>query len=375
MTRVPLFLAAVVVATGACDRPEATNAIPDIPASAEWTLEEIYNVRGPKAGERFLDVRSLALHPDGRLVVVDNGQRLLSLFEAHGGYGAPVGGFGAAPTEYKDPYSAVWLTDTLAIYDPEMQRVLFLRDARTLVGHAAALKLVGAVTVRFYPVSESKAFLRSMIPHADRFRPAFVGFGSRFPADTIAIADPEPLPNGSICRHPNGTPFWFDWPETPVDFVVPVRADGAAATARTTEYRIVIRGATGDTIVVLRRPYDRVPYPEAEWTEAIKPYTEWVERYGQASCEARPTRPTHRAPVRAMTVSADGEVWVTVATPTGPAFDVYTLAGERRATIAAPSHLTSVPIAVAGDRVALADRHADGSPMVRMFRIVRPPVQ
>jgi hypothetical protein len=327
-------------------------------------------IDAPAAGKPFVHIRSLALHPDGRLAVVDSGADVVTLF-ANGRQPMSVGSVGRLKGQFQTAYSAAWISDTLAVYDPLGSRVVFYTNGLTPLREAPALPMTGDAVVRFYPVSPGKAYLRSARRVGDRWVPAFIGFESSLAHDTITIPDPPPVASGAMCHDGSGLVSLFAWPGAPKPLVVPFRADGALATGVTDVYRVLLRGPANDSLATIERAVTTGPIPNQEWDAGVAPYTKFITTYGPASCSATPVRPANRSPLRNVTVSNTGELWVSVLDGDHLVFDVYGMDGHRRGTLAAPDSTSSVPVAVAGDRLALVTLEPGGGNAVRLYRIVR----
>jgi hypothetical protein len=164
---------------------------------------------------------------------------------------------------------------------------------------------------------------------------------------------------------------YFGWPEAPTQLTVPVRPDGSLAVAITNEYRVQIRSPTNDTIATLRAKTEPVSILNGEWEAGLKEYNKFLTRHGEAECDAKPTRPSHRAPIRAITLSLDGDIWVTVIDGPTLRFDVYGADGTIKATMPAPPHHIETPVVIAGDRVLMVAPGPGGGDVVHLYRLVR----
>lgn len=99
----------------------AIDAVPECRLAAEPRLD-IGAVDGP-AEFVFHRVSDATRLPDGRIAVVDGGNREVRVFGGDGGYVRSLGQEGEGPGDFRAP---LWLWqrgDTLAVYDGEMQRV------------------------------------------------------------------------------------------------------------------------------------------------------------------------------------------------------------------------------------------------------------
>ena len=103
-TTTRLFARAAILAAIA---PSAGRA----QAPAKWRLEPIATIEGVSDADPFATIRNLALHADGRLVVVDEKLKQVSMFDVSGKSLGVVGRIGGGPGEYRDPYAAAWLAE------------------------------------------------------------------------------------------------------------------------------------------------------------------------------------------------------------------------------------------------------------------------
>ena len=338
---------------------------------ARWRLEAIATIEGPSEAEPFGVIRSIALRADGRVAVVDASAKRVSVYDASGKPLGYAGRIGSGPGETTQPYAVAWLSDTLAILDPFGSHIVFLTHGQVSPAQAIIQRLTGGNTVRFYPVSVTKAYTLASRRVGTELQSVFVGYSGRVPGDTIARPPFAAMPSGTDCKRPDGAIVFFTWPEGSRQLVVPARADGAIATAQSGEYRAALTSATGVQLASLTRAITPLPIPDSVWNAGIAEYNAFVSQYGAAACSRTPVRASHAAPLRAISIALDGAVWVTVRSTEGRTFDVFAPNGTLRAIIAAPPHIEDVPIAVAGDRVALVAETGDGAQVLKLYRIVR----
>ena len=166
---------------------------------------------------------------------------------------------------------------------------------------------------------------------------------------------------------------YFEWPEAPEQLAIPIRADGSLALAITNEYRVRLRSPRNDSIATLRAKTAPVSILNGEWDTGLKEYYKFLARHTEAVCDAKPVRPSHRAPIRAMTLSLDGDIWLTVVDGPTLRFDVYGADGKIKATMPAPPHNVATPVAIAGDRVLVAAPGPDAGTVVHLYHINRSP--
>lgn len=338
---------------------------------ARWRLEQIATIEGPSAADPFGVIRGLALHRDGRLAVVELNAKRVTLFDAQGRPLGKIGRDGSGPGEYRMPYYAAWLGDTIGIFDPGEARVVYLTNGRSPLRVTPSQRSTGDIMVRFYPVSPTKAYLLGSRRAGSKSETVFIGYDGSGARDTVARPETPPLPSGAVCKHSDGGITFFSWPEAPRSIALPVRADGAMAIANTAEYKVAIQSPTGAPLSVIRRDIVAAPLPDSAWKGGNADYEKHVSTFGAASCDATPVRPAHRAPIRAITVASDGDLWITALGTAGRVFDVFSADGRYRASMPAPEYLEQIPIVVAGNRVALVAEDANGAQVVRLYQVVK----
>ncbi|HKS05329.1 MAG TPA: hypothetical protein VJR92_03365 [Gemmatimonadaceae bacterium] len=359
-TQFPALCIALCAATASAQEP------------AHWRLEPVATIEGVSATEPFGVVRSLALRRDGRLAVVDRSANRVSLFDVTGRSLGYAGRIGSGPGETRQPYAVAWLADTLAILDPVEAHIVFLTHGQTPLGQTVVQRITGGNTVRFYPVSPTKAYTVISARIGAESKSGFAGYAGRAPRDTVIPPElATDIAWGTECNRPDGGISFFRWPEAPTNIRVPVRPDGGIVIGSSGEYRLTIRGANGATLGTLSRGIRPAPIADSTWNAGLDDYRKHVAQFGAASCKATPTRPKSAAPIRAVTAASDGSIWVTVLQDDGLTFDVFSSTGQLRAVVSVPKHDTNVSVAVAGDRVAIVAESGDGAPVVRLYRVVR----
>jgi hypothetical protein len=338
---------------------------------ARWRLEPTATIEGASAADPFGVIRGLALHRDGRLVVVELAAKRVTAFDAQGRPLGKIGRDGSGPGEYRLPYYAAWLADTIGIFDPGESRVVYLTNGQVPLRVTPSERLTGGIDVRFYPVSPTKAYLFGVRRAGNKLERVFIGYDGSGARDTVAVPEMPALPSGAICKRSDGGITFFSWLEAPRRFAFPVRADGAMAIGSTGEYAVAIQSRAGAALAVIRRDIVAPALPDSAWNAGNADYEKHVAKFGAASCDATPVRPAHRAPIRAITVADDGDLWITALGTGGRVFDVFSPDGRYRATVPAPEYVENLPIVVAGNRLALVAEDASGAQVVRLYRVVK----
>ena len=348
----------------------ALRAAAQTPVPAIWRLEPIATLEGISPDDPYGVIRGIALHRDGRVVVTESNPRRVSLVNAQGRSVGMVGRIGSGPGEYREPYSSVWLADTLAIYDPGESRVLYLTQASTHLRTESTPRYTGP-DIRFFPVSRTKAYLPMPDLEATRIGTVFVGFGGPGTRDTLSLPQ-QPQISSAVACGGKGSVRFFTAYQAPKSFAVPIRADGALAVGNTGQYQIAIqrRGALMATLT--RKDFVPMPLTNATWRFANQEYQRHVDQFGAASCGKPPVKPAHVSPILATAVADNGDIWVTVRGKDEYAFNVFDSNGVMRGSLSVPrGALAHVPIAVAGDRIAYATEDRDGVQSVHLARIVK----
>ncbi|MEZ4458090.1 MAG: hypothetical protein R2882_16320, partial [Gemmatimonadales bacterium] len=93
-----------------------------------------------------------------------------------------------------------------------------------------------------------------------------------------------------------------------------------------------------------------------------------------ASCDhGEFDRPAFKPAISWMVVDDRGNLWVEAETPAGVRYDVFDPEGRLDATVVGLPSAGGVDPTIAGDRIALVGEDAAGVPVVRVFRLSKPP--
>ena len=334
---------------------------------APWRLEPIATIEGPTDDEPFGMVRHMALHADGRLVVVDMKPPRVTMFDARGKFIGVIGRTGSGPGEYRDPYSVAWLGDTLAIYDPREARILFMTQGASYLRVQRMMSLSGPYHVRFYPVSGRKAYLWQSTPTGRGS--VFVGVGSGRP-DTIVV--PQASDADMIACRVGSEIRMLKPPAALRSIAVPVAADGSIAVGSNLFFDLQIMRDGQQVGSVKRTDFVYYPMSDVHWSLELSEYNAHVQKYGQGSCRNKPQRPPHVPAVKAVTVADNGDIWVYVTGRNESGFHVFSPTGQWRGRVVPPAGLfVEIPVVVSGDRAAFVLLDKDGVQTVRLFRIIR----
>lgn len=336
-----------------------------------WRLEPVATIEGLTSDDPFGAIRGLAMHRDGRVAVTESNPRRVSVFDGQGRSLGMVGRIGGGPGEYREPYSAAWLADTLAIYDPGESRVLYMTNGRTPLRTERTARYTGP-DIRFHPVSRTKAFLPMPRIDGTRIAMVFVGFGESAVRDTITIPPQPPATASVACQLSNGGIRFFTSQYASKSLAFPVSPNGALAVGTSAKYHlgVLLKGKALSTIA--RPDFTLRPLTNAEWRFANPEYEKHVLQYGAASCSSAPVRPSHVTPIVATAVADNGDIWVMVRGTGGYAFNVFANNGRLRGVMDVPRGIRAeIPIAVAGDHIAWVSHDRDDIPLVHVARVIR----
>jgi hypothetical protein len=381
-------LTVAVLLTISCDRPNSSATdlrtaydtvggvqhIRNAGVPPTWSFALLTRIGAVDAGpEAFGRIRSVVADSEGRIYVADNMASEVRVFGPDGSYVLTIGRRGGGPGEFGDLYSLAWLGDELAAMDPSNARIgRFSRQGTWIDG------------IRHYPITGPGTFIR-LHPLADQgfYAPVIAAGHSRLPfvritptgpADTIpAPTPPEGVRTyGVRCDRPDGGIQFISIPEAPATLFSYPPPGGQIAVAWSQEYRIARIGPNGDTVSVVHREHDPVPYPDSLWQVALEPYERMREQFPGSRCEpAAPERPASRAAIRDLLFDDTGRMWVEAATETGLVWEVFAQSGSLIARFAAPERATSVPAYVRGDKLYQVEVDEDGVQYVAVYRLER----
>jgi hypothetical protein len=354
---------------GAACRQQEQSAAEQV---ATWSLQPLFIV-GDSAPRELNRVSSLLWLSDGRLLVADVGSRSLLLVDSAGRTMTQLGREGSGPGEYRSPNSLASLGDTIVLHDPANARLgLFLADGRW-VQNLVVPPITGP-EIRLYRVP-GREFCAVGFQTTDKTKAGltFIRYDASGPRDTLfRPSAPESPTVAAMCRGSDkGLHFYsVPWGATYIEHPGP---DRTILSAVTSAYDIVARTVAGDTVARFRGTRETNTITEAEWDSATADFREYLSRDPATQCNTRTlTRPTVKPFVRTFFWSDDSELWVERYDSAGFSFDVFDKGGRQIAKVKAPERIEDVEPHVMLNRIVLLAPGADGSHIVRAFRIVRP---
>lgn len=320
----------------------------------EWVLTPVMRIGSLEGGpSEFGRIRSVVADREGRVYVADNLSSEVRVFGADGSYISTIGRRGEGPGEFGDLYSLAWLGSELAVMDPRNARIGRFSEEGTWIDEIRYYPITGPGTfIRLHPLGNDGFY--APIPAPGYSRLPFVRISTAGAADTIpAPTAPEGAKTyGLRCDRPDGGIQFINIPEAPATVFSFPPPGGRIAIAWSEGYRIALVDPGGDTIRVIDREHELVPYPDELWRRAMEPYDQMRDQFSGTRCEpAAPERPPYRAALRDILFDDSGRMWIEVATPKGFAWEVFDQTGIVVARANAPDREPTIPAYVRGDHL------------------------
>lgn len=390
MTRLTAVAAAVVMATGACERghpaPDGTQVVADTvdgvprvrnagPAPI-WLIEPELTLGGGAAGEGFGRIVSVVADSAGLIYAADGLDERIHVLGADGRPLRTLGRRGAGPGEFRDLYSLAWVGDTLAALDPGNARIgLFTRDGQP-AGTWRAQALSGdARVVRLSRAGPRQFFNMAVRPAGGGSERVYVRYGPAGPGDTLAGPpfDPRNRASSVVCHRPDGGISFFGVPFAPSAFTT-IAPDGRLVYAWLAEYRLVFLGDGGDTVRIVERARDPIPIADDEWRAATSEYAEFRRRNVGAQCEpASLPRAAAKPALRHVLFDDQDRMWVEATTAAGWEWEAFDRSGRLLGAMPAPSRNEHVEPFVRSGRFYVVAADSSGQPLVQVYRFTPGP--
>jgi len=339
---------------------------PADPGAPVWHAEQVAEIGADSGTGSFVSVRSILFSPAGELIVVDDHEKEVKIFDSIGHFLRPLGRSGAGPGEYELPYSVAWLHDTLALLDPGNSRIGLFDAKGGWAGSLPSQHLTGGKDVRLYRTQASSFW---SLGHQEG-RGLFVRYTSAGPQDTLQrFWRPQAGVTQIACEVRGGIGF-YSAPFAPSDLLIPTPT-GTRAFARTDAYRIDFLGAAGDTLGTIMRAETGAPISDDEWENGLQEWNTLRKEAPTTKCDADGfDRPATKPILAALFYDPEGRLWVEVRTAQGPRYDVY---DSDRKVVASVNGLPSsgeVDPAFLGDRIAIVLPSEEGFSRIGIYRTV-----
>jgi hypothetical protein len=337
-----------------------------------WTAESLFVVGTSDSGAgEFGDVRSVLLDATHSLYVVDPQHRAVSVFDSTGAFERRLGGEGAGPGEYREPYSLARLGRNLALLDPRNARLTLYDSSGAWMASWPVQLITGGQFIRLYRTPPT-FWAYAMRPANGKAEGLFVRYGSTGPTDTIPVGTPTAgLPQPVQCHRPDKGITFFAAPYGPRHIVVPT-ARGERAAAVTSAYRIAFLSPQGDTVRAIERSVPTTLVTDAEWEASTADWRKFQSEWPTAVCEPRGFPRAAVKPVLSFLFHDDlGRFWVEYVTPEGIRYDVFGSDGSLVGTVEGLPPSGGIDPSVSGDRIAFVSRDSADVPLVRVYRLER----
>lgn len=346
-----------------------------------WRLELVTEIgerggTGEAGPAEFGRVTSVALAPDGRVLVADGGSDEIRVFGPDGAFLEGWGRSGEGPGEFGAPYSLGWMGDTLAVLDPAVGRIgLFDADG----GWIGQLDYPGGVSgspsmIRFYRAGPGELYAWRVVPGEEGVERRFQRYTPEGEEEAVPWLDgPEGRPSSSLtCPTPDGglhflqVPFAPEWIQAPAP-------GGRVAAAWTADYRIAFVSPDGDTVRTVTRQHEPAPVTGEEWEAALADYRAFRDEWSDVRCDpSMPDRPDAKPALSDLFYDDRGRLWVEAITAEGRRWDVFDGAGRLIGSIPAPARAERVVPYVREDRIVLVAEDEMGIQTVRVYERRRP---
>jgi hypothetical protein len=338
----------------------------------EWAVERVVRLGTVEGGpQAFGRIRSVIADADGNVYVADNLANQIRVFAQDGRHLRDIGRPGAGPGEFRDLYSLAWLDESLAAMDPRNARIAVLAPTGEWIEGIQHFPITGPPSlIRLHPLGDD-GFYAPAIDMRSQSIP-FVRMTRSGPMDTIAapVAPADVRSAGVVCRRPDGGITGISVPEAPsMVYGFPI-GGGAVAKSWTEIYQIVVESYAGDTLRVVRRLVDPLPYTDQLWDEAIGPYNSLRENFPGAQCQpASMQRPRSRAALRHLLFDDRERMWVEAAAQNGFRWEIFDRDGRLVGTAALPPRAVGIPPYVRTDHLYQVETDEMDVQYVGVYRI------
>ncbi len=340
-----------------------------------WRAEPVMSVGGAGAPEEeeFAMVRSVLLHRDGGVIVVDAREARVAEFGPTGEWRADWATKGAGPGEVSSPYSIAWLDDSLAVLDPGNSRIGILAPDRRWVRSFPVQPVTGGQHIRLYRDPPNAFWMWAVRPPVNG-TPSnlFIRVTSGGVGDSLAVPRPQiDMAPPIVCRTADGGFFVFEAPLSAAHRVL-IGPSGQRVVAMSNTASFAALTPAGDTSFRAERPHVAASVSDAEWSERTEPWRTFRERQPSVACEpAAPTRPEKRTLLEQWVFADDGALWVEWVTTSGRQVEVFGADGALQSRVEGLPALGAVEPSIVGDRVALVSTDSLGLATVHVYRIVK----
>lgn len=174
-----------------------------------------------------------------------------------------------------------------------------------------------------------------------------------------------------VCHRPDGGATSIVAPEAPVLVHAFLPPGGQIAVAWTETYRVAFLDSAEDTLCTFARERPPVPYTDALWDQANRPYRATLENFPGTRCEpASLERPVPcLAALRHILFDETGRMWVEAASEDGFVWEVFDPDGRLIGAAAIPPRSAAIPPYVRDGRLYQVEADELDVPFVAVYRI------
>ena len=353
-------------------------------STSAWKLVLLHEIQPPEGdpGELF-EPQDLAMNDRGELFVKDQKPAVIKVFDAEGNYRRSIGREGAGPGEFRTAFLAV-RGDTLIAQDPQNSRITtfhaqtgaMLATWRSTCCYWYPIAVDGEGRVAFFAMGQD-----STRPHDQAIvRARLDGSG----IDT-AWAAQRPKDQGKLWTVTQGKEMQFMM-EVPyqTDDVHGVDPVGTLLSGWNGEYLIRATRDGRDTVALFGRAWTPEPVTGAERSAIVEKRIKEQDGNGVPEDVLRAAFkpeyiPDMKPSFASIESDPDGNRWIRLASGDTLVvhYDVFDSAGRWLGPVTIPAAQWSIVYqrpAWGRDRVAVLGEGEDGRPIVRVFRIEKPPV-
>ncbi len=343
----------------------------DWPGTTGWkvTVERIIQ---PSDESVFMlsEIRQMLLLPDGGLVVSDGTLTRLIHFPADPGVEPRIiARYGSGPGEISQPRIAL-LGDTIMVHSPPISRLALLDPAGQLLGESTV------ATSHFGPPIAADRLGRVWVIEGIRGGtvPPPLQWVRYDPAGRRLDSIPVPQATVPATWVSEGATAYATFP---IPYAASNRhlvlSDGTILHGSTDADRFFISRTGTDTVRIFGRS-GTLPHPVTD-DEGDTMFDRYTGNPMLANVARRSDIPSVKPLWLGLHQDGTGDIWVhrrpVHPGDAGTMFDIYTVEGRYRGTVAVP--FVSTSLALSSDRIAVADEDLDGFPRITIYRIDRGP--
>lgn len=395
-----LLAPAVLAACSAGEAPNAAVVVDTLPGgiprtmssapvdSGRWRLERAHTIAPDESAPgEILDPRDIAIADDGSVLLYDDGDDVVRVYNAQGDFVRGIGRRGQGPGEFEVGFIAV-RGDTLAVQDPMSTRftTFVWTDGRLLDTQRSVCCFWGPVGID----ARGRAWLWSMQPNPDSTATnsqTFVrmSLGNRT-ADTIFAEERRGLPTPAEWEVRYGTSYFTMRVPMQAQTVFAVDPAHGMVTGWSGEYSLRLTRDGRDTIAIFGRTWTAEPLDASERGAIVDSAIARQRRGGgsEGPSEAALRQafdpallPTTRSAYVRVQVDRVGRRWVWRTRGDGAdlLFDLFDSDGRWLDVVRLP-HAEApespwTPVAWGRDVMAMVAEGEDGRPQLRVYRVLR----